>query len=79
MAPEAGVRIEPPAGRMALTAVRISIDVRVVTGELPGRQELGACGTWCQRSSDSSRYHQAAQDRESGDTPPHSEKIQRYP
>ena len=37
VAPEASVGIEPPAGRMALTAVRVSIDFRVISGELSRR------------------------------------------
>jgi len=37
VAPKAGVRIEPPAGRVAFTAVRIAIDVRVAASEFSGR------------------------------------------
>jgi hypothetical protein len=79
VAPKAGVRIEPPAGRVAFTAVRIAIDVRMVTGELSGGQKLGAGWTRRQRSGNGSHYHQAAQDHQGSDAPRHSEKIQRYP
>ena len=36
VAPKAAGGIEPPAGGVALAAVRIAIDVRVATGELSG-------------------------------------------
>jgi hypothetical protein len=79
VAPKASVRIEPPAGRVALAAVRIAIDFGVVTSELSGGQKLGAGRARRERPGNRSRYHQASQDRQSGDAPPHSEKIQRYP
>jgi hypothetical protein len=77
--PKARVRIEPSAGRVALAAIGIAIDVGVITGELSRGQKLGAARVRRQRSGNRNRYHQAAHDRQSGDAPPHSEKIQRYP
>jgi hypothetical protein len=79
VAPKAAVGIEPPAGRVALAAVRIAIDIGVVAGELPRRQKLSPGWTWHQRSGNCGHYHQAAHHHQSGDAPPHSEKIQRYP
>jgi hypothetical protein len=79
VAPKAAVGIEPPAGRVALAAVRIAIDIGVVAGELPRRQKLSPGWTWHQRSGNRGHDHQAAHDHQSADAPPHSEKIQRYP
>ena len=42
VAAEAGVGIEPLARRVALTAIRIAVDVCMVAGELSGGQKLGA-------------------------------------
>jgi len=69
--------VDPPASRVAFAAIRIAIDVCVVTGELSRRQKLGPRGARHQRSGNPSRYHRAAHDHQGGDPPPHSEKIQR--
>lgn len=77
VAPEAGVGVEPFAGRMAFAAMRVSIDVRMTTGELSRRQKLCPGGARHQRPGHRSRYHEAAYDRQRYGTPTHSEKIQR--
>jgi hypothetical protein len=79
MAPKASIRVDPFARRVTFAAVRIAIDVGVATSEFSGRQKLGAGRARHQRSGHRRRYHQAADDHQSGDAPPHSEKIQRYP
>jgi hypothetical protein len=79
VAPEAGIRIDPFARRVTFAAIRVAIDVGVATSELSRRQKLGSGRTRHQCSGQRRRYHQAADDHQSGDAPPHSEKIQRYP
>ena len=80
VAPKAGVRIDPFARRVAFAAIRITIDVGVGVGQLPWGQKLGAGWAGHQRSGHRRCYHQAADDHQGGDAPPHySEKIHRYP
>jgi hypothetical protein len=79
VAPEACVRIDPLSRRVTFAAIRVAIDVGVSTGKLTRGQELRAGRARHQRSGNRSHDHQAADDHQSGDAPPHSEKIQRYP
>ena len=79
VAPKASIRVDSFARRVTFAAVRIAIDLGMATGELPRGQKLGASWPRHQRSGDRGRYHQAADDGQGGDAPPHSEKIQRYP
>jgi hypothetical protein len=79
VAPKASIRVDPFARRVTFAAVRIAIDLGMATSELPRGQKLGAGRPGHQRSGNRGHYHQAADDGQSGDAPPHSEKIQRYP
>jgi hypothetical protein len=79
VAPEASVGIDPLPSRMTFAAIRITIDVGVVTGELSGGQKLGAGWAGHQRSGNRGHCHHGADDQQRCDPPPHSENIQRYP
>jgi hypothetical protein len=79
VAPEASVGIDPLPSRMTFAAIRITIDVGVVTGELSGGQKLGADWAGHQRSGNRGHCHHGADDQQRCDPPPHSENIQRYP
>ena len=79
MASKASVGIESPPSRVALAAIRVAIDVGVVTAELSRGQKLGAGLPRHEHASNRCRYHQASHAHQRCDAPAHSEKIQRYP
>jgi len=79
VAPEASVGIDPLPGRVTLAAIRITIDLGVVAGELSGGQKLGTGRPGHQRPGNRGHSRQAAHDCQRCDASPHSEKIQRYP
>jgi len=79
VASEASIRVDPFARRVTFAAIRIAIDVGVAGSKFSGRQKLGAGRTRHQGSGQRRHYHQAADEHQSGEATPHSEKIQRYP
>ena len=79
MTREASIGVQPPAGRVTLTAVGIAIDLGMTAGQFSGREKLGAGWARHQYARNPCHRHQTAQDRQRRRASSHSEKIQRYP
>jgi hypothetical protein len=77
VARKTGVGVEPLTRRVALAAIRITLELGVRATELSRREELGARLARHERAAHRSRDHQRAQEHHGFDAPAHSEKIQR--